>query len=97
MATSAKLIVSMRAGLVRAVKGRPGISLRRWRSYWEVSLFWLNQEMLALTSMAVFKTRRHSPQCDNQDLCRGNPHKTGSEHLSNLRIYRWMIVALGLS
>jgi hypothetical protein len=37
--------------------------------------------------MAVFKARRHSPQWDNQDPCGGNPHKTGSENLSNLSGY----------
>jgi hypothetical protein len=28
--------------------------------------------------MGVFKTGRHSPQWDNQDLCRGNSHALGS-------------------
>ena len=31
-----------------------------------------------------FKIRRHSPQWDNLDLCKDNPHRAGPEDLSNL-------------
>jgi len=37
--------------------------------------------------MAVFKIRMHKSQSDNQDLCKGNPDKMGSENLSNLSEY----------
>ncbi len=43
--------------------------------------------------MAIFKIRRHSPQWDNQGLCRGNPYKVGSENLKDLS--RYALVEIG--
>jgi len=36
---------------------------------------------LSINSMAAFEIRRHKFQWDNQDLCKGNPHKMGPKNL----------------